>query len=59
MATLVTVLRSGGRYDAVWVERLARGVRLHAPASILPMRPTHVHVLVPIHSLAREAEGVP
>jgi len=32
MATLITVLRSGGRYDATWVERLARGVRRHAPA---------------------------
>lgn len=32
MATLVTVLKSGGRYDAVWVERLARGVRRFAPA---------------------------
>lgn len=32
MPTLVTILRSGGRYDAVWVERLARGVRRHAPA---------------------------
>ena len=32
MPTLVTVLRSGGRYDAVWVERLARGVHRHAPA---------------------------
>lgn len=32
MATLVTVLRSGGRYDAVWVERLARGARRFAPA---------------------------
>lgn len=31
-ATLVTVLRSGGRYDALWVERLARGVRRFAPA---------------------------
>ncbi|WP_279478840.1 hypothetical protein [Aureimonas sp. SK2] len=32
MATLLTVLRGGGRYDALWVERLARGVRRHAPA---------------------------
>ncbi|ACK81086.1 hypothetical protein [Methylorubrum extorquens] len=32
MSTLITVLKSGGRYDAVWVERLARGVRRHAPA---------------------------
>lgn len=32
MATLITVLKGGGRYDAVWVERLARGVRRHAPA---------------------------
>ena len=32
MTTLVTVLKGGGRYDAVWVERLARGVRRHAPA---------------------------
>ncbi|MGU3537975.1 hypothetical protein [Methylobacterium sp. A54F] len=31
MSTLITVLRSGGRYDATWVERLARGVRRHAP----------------------------
>lgn len=31
MSTLVTVLRGGGRYDASWVERLARGVRTHAP----------------------------
>lgn len=30
-ATLVTVLRSGGRYDARWVERLARGARAYAP----------------------------
>jgi hypothetical protein len=32
MTTLITVLKSGGRYDAAWVERLARGVRRHAPA---------------------------
>ena len=32
MTTLITVLRSGGRYDATWVERLAQGVRRHAPA---------------------------
>lgn len=32
MATLLTVLRSGGRYDAVWVERLAAGARRFAPA---------------------------
>jgi hypothetical protein len=32
MSTLITVLKSGGRYNAVWVERLARGVRRHAPA---------------------------
>lgn len=32
MATLITVLKGGGRYDAAWVERLARGVRRHAPA---------------------------
>lgn len=32
MATLITVLKSGGRYDATWVARLARGVRRHAPA---------------------------
>ena len=32
MATLVTVLKGGGRYDGVWVERLARGARRHAPA---------------------------
>ena len=32
MATLATVLRSGGRYDGSWVERLAIGVRRHAPA---------------------------
>ena len=32
MTTLVTVLKGGGRYDATWVERLARGVRRHAPA---------------------------
>jgi hypothetical protein len=32
MVTLITVLRSGGRYDATWVARLARGVRRHAPA---------------------------
>ncbi|WP_182086578.1 hypothetical protein [Aureimonas sp. ME7] len=32
MATLLTVLRGGGRYDALWVERLARGARRHAPA---------------------------
>ncbi|GGE22778.1 hypothetical protein GCM10011390_47720 [Aureimonas endophytica] len=31
MATLVTVLKSGGRYDAAWVERLARGIRRFAP----------------------------
>ncbi|WP_420393291.1 hypothetical protein [Acuticoccus sp.] len=31
MATLVTVLRSGGRYDARWVERLAGGARRHVP----------------------------
>ncbi len=30
MPTLVTVLRSGGRYDAVWVERLA-GVSVAMP----------------------------
>lgn len=27
MATLITVLRSGGRYNPSWVERLARGAR--------------------------------
>ena len=27
MVTLMTVLRSGGRYDATWVERLAAGAR--------------------------------
>jgi hypothetical protein len=32
VATLVTVLKSGGRYDARWVERLAKGVQRHAPA---------------------------
>ncbi|MFC6790083.1 hypothetical protein ACFQE0_10915 [Methylobacterium komagatae] len=32
MSTLVTVLKGGGRYDATWVERLALGVRRHAPA---------------------------
>ena len=32
MTMLVTVLKGGGRYDAPWVERLARGVRRHAPA---------------------------
>lgn len=32
MATLVTVLKGGGRYDASWVERLSRGVRRHAPS---------------------------
>ncbi len=32
MATLITVLKGGGRYDATWVERLARGIRRHAPA---------------------------
>ena len=32
MATLITILKSGGRYDATWVERLARGIRRHAPA---------------------------
>ncbi|WP_062202677.1 hypothetical protein [Aureimonas sp. AU12] len=32
MATLVTVLRSGGRYDGIWVERLVEGFRRHAPA---------------------------
>lgn len=31
MATLVTVLKSGGRYDARWVERLAAGARRFAP----------------------------
>lgn len=31
MPTLITVLKGGGRYDAAWVERLARGVRRHAP----------------------------
>jgi hypothetical protein len=30
-ATLVTVLKGGGRYDGVWVERLARGARRFAP----------------------------
>lgn len=29
MVTLMTVLRTGGRYDARWVERLARGARRH------------------------------
>ncbi|MGE7368770.1 hypothetical protein ACQKKX_06800 [Neorhizobium sp. NPDC001467] len=29
MVTLTTVLRSGGRYDRTWVERLARGARRH------------------------------
>lgn len=32
MATLITVLRSGGRYDATWVARLAAGARRFAPA---------------------------
>ncbi len=32
MATLITVLKGGGRYDATWVERLAAGMRRHAPA---------------------------
>ncbi len=32
MATLITVLKGGGRYDATWVARLAAGVRRHAPA---------------------------
>lgn len=31
-ATLVTVLKGGGRYDARWVERLSRGARAFAPA---------------------------
>lgn len=30
-ATLLTVLKSGGRYDGDWVERLAKGVRTFAP----------------------------
>lgn len=29
MVTLTTVLRSGGRYEPIWVERLARGARCH------------------------------
>ena len=29
MTTMVCVARSGGRYDATWVERLARGARRH------------------------------
>lgn len=32
MATLVTVLKSGGRYDERWVERLVAGARRRAPA---------------------------
>lgn len=32
MATLITVLKAGGRYDATWVARLAAGVRRFAPA---------------------------
>lgn len=31
-ATLLTVLRGGGRYDALWVERLFAGARAFAPA---------------------------
>ena len=31
MPTLITVLRSGGRYDATWVERLHRAARTHLP----------------------------
>lgn len=31
MVTLLTVLKGGGRYDAVWVERLVAGARTHAP----------------------------
>ncbi|KQT43157.1 hypothetical protein ASG43_16780 [Aureimonas sp. Leaf454] len=31
-ATLVTVLKGGGRYDGAWVERLAAGARAFAPA---------------------------
>ncbi|WP_062230318.1 hypothetical protein [Aureimonas sp. N4] len=31
MATLVTVLRGGGRYTPLWVERLWAGARRHAP----------------------------
>lgn len=29
MTTMVCVARSGGRYDATWVERLARGAKQH------------------------------
>ncbi|MEE7505752.1 hypothetical protein [Methylobacterium mesophilicum] len=32
MTTLITVLKGGGRYDATWVDRLAGGIRRHAPA---------------------------
>lgn len=32
MITFATVLRSGGRYDARWVEALFRAVRRHGPA---------------------------
>lgn len=32
MTTLVAVLKSGGRYDAVWAERLFAGARRFAPA---------------------------
>ena len=55
MATLITVLKSGGRYDATWVERLARGVRRHAPgfARILCLTDTPL-ALAPLRAMGVE-----
>ncbi|MCJ2064602.1 hypothetical protein MKK63_18055 [Methylobacterium sp. J-088] len=47
MATLITVLKSGGRYDATWVARLAAGIRRHAPVFERMLCLTDLPVTVP------------
>lgn len=47
MATFATVLRSGGRYDGAWIERLAAGVRRHAPAFTRIVCLTDLDIAVP------------
>ena len=47
MATLITVLKGGGRYDATWVARLAGGLRRHAPAFTRILCLTDLPVAVP------------
>lgn len=47
MATLITVLKGGGRYDATWVARLSAGMRRHAPAFERILCLTDLPVAVP------------